>query len=143
MSENCLFCQIGKKETNAYVVYDDERSMAFLDAYPVSEGHTLIIPKAHYENICDIPQDLLAHVMKKAKELVKRYQEIFHPVGFNLIQSNGKAAQQTVFHFHLHIIPRYENDGLRLFRHHFLKADMNLVESYQKILRYHQKIEEF
>jgi len=133
MSAECTFCQIIKKEKKAYFVYEDEQCAAFLDAYPVSEGHTLVVPKKHYENIYDIPEDILAHIMKVSKRLAMDYQKIFRSIGLNIIQSNGSVAKQTVFHFHLHLIPRYQNDGLALFRHHFVRTDHDLANTHQKI----------
>ena len=133
MSEECIFCQIVRKEKEAYLVYEDERCAAFLDAYPVNEGHTLVVPKEHYENIYDIPEDIFTHVMKTGKKLAMNYQEIFQSIGLNIIQSNGTAAKQTIFHFHLHLIPRYQNDGLALFRHHFAGTDHDLANTHQKI----------
>lgn len=139
MPEQCTFCQIIRKEKQAYFVYEDEHCAAFLDAYPVNEGHTLVVPKKHYEDIYDIPEDILAQIMKVGKKLAMDYREIFHSIGLNMIQSNGTAAKQTVFHFHLHIIPRYHNDGLALFRHHFARTDHNLETTYQKIRSFLEK----
>lgn len=139
MSEECIFCQIVRKEKEAYLVYEDERCVAFLDAYPVNEGHTLVVPKEHYENIYDIPEVLFTHVMKIGKKLAMDYQKIFQSIGLNIIQSNGSAAKQTVFHFHLHLIPRYQNDGLVLFRHHFTRADNNLSKTYHKITAFQKQ----
>ncbi len=139
MSEVCTFCQIIRKEKQAYFVYEDEQCAAFLDAYPVNEGHTLVVPKRHYENIYDIPEDILAHIMKMSKRLAMDYQKVFHSIGLNIIQSNGTAARQTIFHFHLHVIPRYQNDGLALFRHHFPRSDNNLSRTYHKIVAFQKQ----
>ncbi len=140
MSEECTFCKIINKEKQAYFVYEDEQCAAFLDAYPVNEGHTLVVPKRHYENIYDIPEEILAHIMIISKRLALNYQKIFHSIGLNIIQSNGTAAKQTVFHFHLHIIPRYHDDGLALFRHHFSRTDSDLSETYQKIVAFQKQL---
>ena len=139
MPEKCTFCQIIRKEKQAYLVYEDELCIAFLDAYPVNEGHTLVVPKKHYEDIYDIPEDILARIMKVGKKLAMDYREIFHSIGLNIMQSNGTAAKQTVFHFHVHIIPRYQNDGLALFRHHFARTEHNLETTYQKIRAFSEK----
>jgi len=136
MSEKCIFCQIIKKEKSAYIVYEDEQCLAFLDAFPVTEGHTLVVPKRHYENIYDIPEEILTYIMKAGKKLALNYQDIFSSVGLNIIQSNGVVAKQTVFHFHLHLIPRYQDDGLALFRHHFTRTDYDLQSTYQKIVSF-------
>jgi len=140
MSEECTFCKIINKEKQAYFVYEDEHCAAFLDAFPFNEGHTLVVPKRHYKNIYDIPEEILAHIMKISKRLALDYQKIFHSIGLNIIQSNGTAAKQTVFHFHLHIIPRYQDDGLALFRHHFPRNDSNLSGTYQKIVAFQKQL---
>ena len=139
MSKECIFCQIVRKEKEAYLVYEDEHCAAFLDAYPVNEGHTLVVPKKHYKNIYDIPEDILAYIMKVCKKLAMDYQKIFYSIGLNIMQSNGSVAKQTVFHFHVHLIPRYQNDGLVLFRQHFTRADKNLSQTYHKIKDYQKK----
>jgi histidine triad (HIT) family protein len=139
MSEKCVFCQIINKEKQAYIIYEDDLCIAFLDSFPVNEGHTLVVPRKHYENIYDIPENTLAHIMKVSKKLALDYQKIFQSIGLNIIQSNGSAAKQTVFHFHLHLIPRYENDGLALFRHHFARTGYNLEDTYQKIAKLKKK----
>lgn len=133
MSEKCIFCQIISKKKKAYIVYEDQSCVAFLDAFPVNEGHTLIVPRDHYENIYDIPEDILAHIMRVSKKIALNYKKIFQSIGLNIIQSNGSAAKQTVFHFHIHLIPRYLDDGLALFNHSFKRSDYNLGDTYQKI----------
>lgn len=133
MSEPCVFCQIVHKEKDAYLVHEDEECIAFLDAYPVTEGHTLVIPKEHYQNIYEIPEDNLAHIMKICKRLALDYQQIFQTIGLNIIQSNGIVAKQTVFHFHVHLVPRYYDDGLTLFRHHFTRSENDLAHVFDKI----------
>ena len=133
MTEQCVFCQIVRKEKDAYLVHEDDECIAFLDAYPVTEGHTLIIPKGHYQNIYEIPEDKLVHIMKICKGLAHDYQQIFKTVGLNIIQSNGIVAKQTVFHFHVHLVPRYYDDGLTLFRHHFTRSENDLAHVFSKI----------
>ncbi len=134
MTNKCPFCQITRKEKDAYIVYEDEKCMAFLDAYPVTEGHTLVIPKEHYENIYEIPEDCLARIMKTCKKIAVDYRKIFQTVGLNIIQSNGSAAKQTIFHFHVHLIPRYLEDGLAIFRHHLPRNENDLSRVYKKII---------
>ena len=140
MPQQCIFCQIARKEKQAYLVYEDAQCMAFLDAYPVTEGHTLVIPKEHYENIYEIPEDNLAHIMTICKRLALDYQQIFQTIGLNIIQSNGTAAKQTVFHFHVHLVPRYEQDGLTLFRHHFPRRENDLIMVYNKISNFQKNL---
>ncbi len=139
MSEKCVFCQIISKEKYAYLVHEDEKCVAFLDAYPVTEGHTLVIPREHYESIYEIPEDILAHIMTICKRLALDYQQIFQTIGLNIIQSNGVVAKQTVFHFHVHLVPRYYQDGLTLFRHHFDRYENDLSQVYNKIVTFQKQ----
>lgn len=110
--DECIFCKIIKGEIPCTKIFEDDKILAFLDIAPTNKGHTLIIPKEHYENLLDIPDDLLAAVAKTAKKLGKAVQQGVNADGFNIGQNNGKAAGQIVMHFHLHIIPRFDNDGL-------------------------------
>ena len=112
MDQNCIFCKIIQGEIPSAKVYEDEEIYAFLDISQVTKGHTLIIPKKHVENIYETNEEsassLFARVPKIANALKKAYQ----PAGINILNNNGKAAGQTVFHIHIHLIPRYdESDG--------------------------------
>ena len=110
----CLFCKIVAGEIPATVVADDERTIAFMDISPATRGHALVIPRAHAANLHEIdPQDLAA-VVVAAQGVAARQRERLGAAGVNLLNSNGRAAWQTVFHFHVHVIPRYEDDPLRL-----------------------------
>lgn len=109
---DCLFCKIVKGEIPCYKIYEDEQVLAFLDIKPATKGHCLIIPKEHAESIFDISEGSLQNVIKAAKKISKKIRDTLQAGGIRLSQSNGKAAGQEVMHFHLHIIPRYENDGL-------------------------------
>ncbi len=139
MLTGCTFCQIIRKEKQAYLVYEDEKCIAFLDAYPVNKGHTLVVPKIHYESIYDIPEEILAHIMKISKRLALAYRQIFDSIGLNIIQSNGIAARQTIFHFHVHLIPRYHQDGLTLFRPHLSRGESNLPQVYNEIVKFQKQ----
>ncbi len=139
MLTGCTFCQIIRKEKQAYLVYEDEKCIAFLDAYPVNKGHTLVVPKIHYESIYDIPEEILAHIMKISKRLALAYRQIFDSIGLNIIQSNGIAARQTIFHFHVHLIPRYHQDGLTLFRPHLSRGESNLSQVYNEIVKFQKQ----
>lgn len=112
--ENCIFCKIAKREIDSAKVWENDKVFCFLDINPISKGHTLVISKQHYENVFDIPVDELKEVISAAKSLSIRIKEIFKADGINLINSSGKIADQEVFHFHFHIIPRYKNDGLEM-----------------------------
>lgn len=109
--EDCIFCKIANGEIPAKTLYEDEDFRVILDLGPATRGHALILPKEHYKNIYELPEETAAGVMKLAKKMAIRMTEKLRTDGFNLMQNNGEAAGQTVMHFHLHLIPRYENDG--------------------------------
>ncbi len=109
MTENdCVFCQIARKEARASVIYEDEKVMAFMDIRPVSEGHSLVIPKQHYADIFDIPDELLAAVHIVTKKIAAATKTATNTDGISIVQQNGKAAGQDIFHFHVHVISRFE-----------------------------------
>ncbi|HOU12615.1 MAG TPA: HIT family protein [Anaerolineae bacterium] len=107
----CIFCKIARGEARSWKVYEDESVYAFLDINPVSEYHTLVIPKAHYENIFDVPEHELLRVMAVVKKLVVLYRERLGINHVQIINSSGREAQQDVFHMHFHIVPRKAGDG--------------------------------
>ena len=109
--ENCIFCKISQGEAYSWKVYEDEHTYAFLDINPVNEYHTLVIPKKHYVNIFDIPEDEVALMMKTIKKIVNLYSEKLRMQNVQIVNSNGKEAQQDVFHIHFHIVPRFTGDG--------------------------------
>ncbi|MFA5333950.1 MAG: HIT family protein [Candidatus Nanoarchaeia archaeon] len=113
MSE-CIFCKITNKEIKSNIVFEDDLVVAFLDSNPVSKNHTLIVPKKHYENLFDIPNKELERIIVVAKELALKYKKKLRVNDVNLLNASGKNAQQSVFHFHLHLVPRFEKDGLTL-----------------------------
>ena len=106
--------QNNKKEAPAKIVFEDENTIAIVPIEEVSEGHTLVIPKKHSENIFDIDKETLKEIIVTAKDLSVSKMKELGCTGINLLHASGKDAQQSVFHFHLHIVPRYENDGLDL-----------------------------
>ncbi len=111
---DCLFCKIVAGEIPATVVAEDERTLSFMDINPATRGHALVIPRAHAADVFAIdPEDLRA-VALAAQRLAKRARERLGAAGVNLLNSSGAAAWQTVFHFHVHVIPRYADDPLRL-----------------------------
>ncbi len=113
--EPCIFCRIVRKEAPASIVYEDEQVMVFVDIRPLNEGHSLVIPKEHYENIYDIPEQLNGHLHKIVKRAAVAVKEATKADGISIIQQNGKAAGQEVFHLHVHIIPRYARQKLGRF----------------------------
>ncbi len=105
---SCLFCRIVHKQAPASIVYEDMQVLAFMDIRPVSQGHTLVIPKQHYEDICDTPEDLLAATYKVTKKIAIAVKKATNADGISIIQQNGKAAGQDIFHLHVHVVPRFE-----------------------------------
>jgi histidine triad (HIT) family protein len=108
---DCIFCKIIKGEERSWKVYEDENVYAFLDIHPVSEYHTLVIPKKHAENIFDVPQEELMRVMAVVKQLADLYSAKLGIHNVQIINSSGAEAQQDVFHLHFHIVPRKLGDG--------------------------------
>jgi histidine triad (HIT) family protein len=111
---DCIFCKIVAGELPATIVDEDERTIAFMDINPATRGHALVIPREHAADLLSIDPQELAAVSAAAQRLAARAKERLGADGINLINSCGAAAWQTVFHFHLHVIPRYESDPLRL-----------------------------
>lgn len=109
---DCLFCKIAKGEIASKKVYEDNDAIAFLDINPANRGHCLVVPKKHFENIYDIDDKTLEKVIIIAKNLSKLIKEKLECNGVNLVQNNERHAGQIVNHFHIHIIPRYENDNV-------------------------------
>lgn len=112
---SCLFCKIVRKEISANIIYENDQVLAFLDIRPVNSGHTLVIPKEHYEECLQTPDKVLAEIMKTVKKITPA---ILHTVGaeaFNLGANCGRLAGQAVFHTHFHIMPRFPDDGHHLF----------------------------
>jgi len=112
MDENCIFCKLANGVFQTNVVYEDEDFTAFLDASPASKGHTLIVPKQHVANVFELSDDLGSKIYPVAKKIATRQKEVFGCDGVNILQNNGPAAGQTVFHLHVHVIPRFDNDGV-------------------------------
>ncbi|MBI3412936.1 MAG: HIT family protein [Candidatus Aenigmarchaeota archaeon] len=108
---NCVFCKIVANEIPSKKVYEDESFLAFLDINPANTGHTLIIPKTHYQTIISIPEDDLFALSKTIKRLATAMRETMTAEGLNLHQSNGTVAGQVIPHLHFHLIPRYKDDG--------------------------------
>lgn len=110
-NDNCIFCKIAAGEIPSKTLYEDERFRVILDLGPATKGHALILPKEHYANLYELPDEMAGAVLKLAKKMATVMTEKLGCDGFNLVQNNGEVAGQTVFHFHMHLIPRYENDG--------------------------------
>ncbi len=107
---NCIFCKIAGGEIPSATLYEDEEFRVILDLNPASKGHALVLPKEHYANLFEMPADLLGRAAGVAKKVGMKLCEGLHAAGLNVIQNNGEKAGQTVFHYHVHLVPRYEND---------------------------------
>lgn len=133
---SCIFCKIAQKLAPASRVYEDEKVMAFLDIKPLNEGHALVIPKAHYEDIFDIPQELNAYLHGITKRIAFAVKKATSADGVSIIQQNGKAANQEIPHFHIHIIPRYEGQKMPSFND-TLEADKDELSQTATKIREH------
>ena len=110
VASNCIFCAIVDGRAPAHTVYEDERILVFMDLFPAHEGHALIIPKRHGENLFDVEPDDLEAVMRASVRLGEAQKHVFSPDGIAVMQLNGAAAGQTVFHYHMHLIPRLKGE---------------------------------
>jgi histidine triad (HIT) family protein len=111
----CVFCKIVRKEAPASCVYEDDDVMAFLDIRPLNEGHTLVIPKKHYETIFEVPEEEVAYLYRIVKRVALAVKKGVNADGISITQHNGSAAGQDIFHVHVHVIPRYEGQKLPRF----------------------------
>ncbi len=126
--EDCIFCKIVKKEIPSKIVFENEKNLAFLDIFPINDGHTVVIPKNHYNNIEDIPEDELTELFKVIKNLAILIHKQLKIDGYNILQNNFEAAGQIIMHFHVHIIPRKKTDEkfeLKIPRNQASEEDLN------------------
>lgn len=114
MNQDCIFCKIANGEIPSKTIYEDEDFRVILDLGPATRGHALIIPKEHAENLYELPELTAAKVLPVAKKIAAKMKAALGCDGLNLVQNNGEIAGQTVMHFHMHMIPRYENDGQKI-----------------------------
>ena len=125
---DCIFCKIVSGEIPSVKVYEDDRVFAFMDINPINDGHVLVIPKAHAATIDEIAEvDFLA-VMSATHKLAAAVKEALNPEGINLLQLNGKAANQVVPHLHVHIVPRWFGDGVTVSQWDMVAGDMTRIE---------------
>ena len=111
MTQDCVFCQIIRKEAPASFIYEDDRVVVFLSNRPVNEGHSLVVPKKHYENIYEVPDDEVDNLFKIAKHVSVAVRDAMAAEGIRVVQNNGAAAGQVIFHFHVHVIPMKPHEG--------------------------------
>ena len=108
---NCIFCKIANGEIPSRTIEKNDMFRVVLDVGPATKGHTLILPKEHYRNLFDLPEETASEAIKMAKKIAFRMKDKLNCDGINIVQNNEEAAGQTVFHFHMHVIPRYKEDG--------------------------------
>ena len=111
-SDSCVFCAIVAGRAPATVVYEDEHTLAFMDINPATRGHVLVVPKRHARDILDVREEDALHVMRTVLRVARAVEQALQPDGLNLIQANRRAAFQSVYHYHVHIIPRWWGDGI-------------------------------
>lgn len=109
--EECLFCKIANHKINSEFIYEDEKTLAFLDINPRAAGHTVVVPKFHAENIIDLPDNFVGPVFKGVKKVTEMLNNALKPRGFTIGINQGKISGQVIDHLHIHIIPRYDGDG--------------------------------
>ena len=132
--KNCIFCKIINKEIPSSIVYEDDDVMAFLDISQTTKGHTLVIPKDHYQNFLATPSEVSNKVMEVAKRIGMAQIDMLHAEGVNILTNVNEAAGQSVMHFHVHVIPRYANtDGFKLTFEDNSEKDLNLPSIATKI----------
>jgi len=133
----CIFCNIIDGEIPAVKVLDEALVLAFMDINPSSKGHMLVVPKKHAENIFEIPESDLAVVIKAVKRCANAVKEALKAEGITVLQLNGKASDQIIPHFHVHIIPRWENDGLSVSSWEMKKGDMEEIKDIARKVKEH------
>ncbi|MDP2365524.1 MAG: HIT family protein [Ignavibacteria bacterium] len=130
---DCIFCDIAARVSEAEIVFENEKYIAFLDINPINYGHILVIPKTHHDNFLTIPAAELSEMTKLTQYLAGSVKRALKSDGFNIISNNGLSAGQSVFHFHYHIIPRYENDFQ--LRPRTIEYKNSEIESYAEKIR--------
>ena len=113
IDNNCIFCKIANGEIPSYTVYEDDDFKVIFDISPASKGHALVIPKEHYKNLFELDESIASKALVIAKKVATELSTELDCDGFNLLQNNEEIAGQTVFHFHIHLIPRYKNDNVK------------------------------
>jgi histidine triad (HIT) family protein len=127
--EDCIFCKIIKGEIPCFKVYEDDRVLAFADINPISEGHTLIIPKAHAENLFEISQEDVTAIHLASKKVADAIKDVLKPAGIAVLQLNGRGVNQVVMHYHLHLIPRAADaPELKMTAWDLIPGDMDAIK---------------
>lgn len=112
--DDCIFCKIAAGDIPSATLYEDDDFRVILDIEPASKGHALILPKEHYANLYELDDELAAKALVLAKKMITKLTDVLGCEGYNVLQNNGTAAGQTVFHFHIHLVPRYKDDNVKI-----------------------------
>ncbi len=132
--EDCIFCKLANGDIPTNTIYEDSDFRVFLDSSPATKGHCLIVPKEHFDNLEELSDDVASKVFPLARKMMKLLKEKLGWDGFNVVQNNGELAGQTVFHFHTHLIPRYEGDGASIAMSHTSPGEGELEKVLEQIL---------
>lgn len=135
MGDNCIFCKLANGEIPTKTLFEDGEFRVILDAGPLTRGHALILPKKHAGNLFELEEETAGKAYQLAKRLGEKMMKALGADGMNILQNNGSAAGQSVFHFHMHLIPRYENDGVRLGMEGGSEPEYSLDEVVEEIKR--------
>lgn len=127
---SCPFCRIIAGEARAEILLETKRSISFLDINPINFGHALVVSKEHFADFDELPEDVLLEITGSLKTVARAILDSVHPAGFNIFNNNGRAAGQSVFHFHFHVAPRYEGDGLKI------RPNLKVYESPEQMAEY-------
>ncbi len=143
--KDCIFCKIVKKEIPAKIIAENERAIAFLDAFPITDGHTLVIPKEHYPDLGLCDEETLVDVIKLVKKVSNKIEDTkkLNPWGFNYLSNQGTIAGQEVMHFHMHIIPKYVKDKGFMFRNEKTPLQYTTEETFKFITKASSKTNKF
>ncbi len=133
---NCIFCKVNSGEIKSYKLYEDKNFIVILDRFPSSVGHALVIPKEHYKNIFELPDELCKELFVVVKKIAVALKDTFDLEGLNILQNNGEIAGQSVNHFHIHLIPRYKNDKLNLSWDAINDSEDKFEEATEKIKKF-------
>jgi len=135
--DDCIFCKIAAGEIPSRTIYEDEKFRTILDISPASKGHAIILPKNHAANIYELPEEDASKIFVVAKKVAAAMQTAFHCEGLNILQNNGELAGQTVFHLHVHVLPRYTDDGVQFSWKHGQPSEEeldNLADSIRQVI---------
>ena len=131
---DCIFCKIAENEAEAEILYENENVVSFLDINPMNYGHALVISRNHYDNLLDVPVNELGGLMEAVQVVAAAIKNSLNPDGINIVANNGRAAGQSVFHFHFHVIPRFNDDEFK-FRLNLKKYEIGLKKEFADKIR--------